>query len=616
MFNRNLAWLWPVAVVLLFALVFGTTAAVAESPLGYPTPEQQREWEKNNPHSLPHWLTPDELERLDEIGAGFKPTEAPPGPIRQPAEFEPMQGTLIRYPFGISYEIIAEMAEDVEVVTIVANTSQQDYVDQQYQDHGVNTDNCSYLIAPTESYWTRDYGPWFIINGDDEQGIVDFIYNRPRPNDNEIPSEYGLANDIPVYAMGLVTAGGNYMTDGHGIAVSTDLVWSENPGMTPAEIDQMVQDYLGIQTYHVVPDVLGEYIEHIDCWAKYLSPETIMIIEVPPSHPQYDDIEDAVDYFESQTSCYGTPYNVVRVYTPNGQPYVNSLILNDKVLMPITGSEWDDDAIASYEAAMPGYEVLGFSGSWVTTDALHCRVMGITDRYMLYIDHTPLQDRQQPTEEGFLIEAEVVPYSGRPLINDTPAVYWTADSTWNSVTMDYIGGYEYESYIPQYPHNRTIRYLIHADDASGRSENHPFIAAPESHSFTVFNPVLQGIPATPHSINDSTVTFLLNAGPDNALRNYVLLAGAAGTESGFPLPGDHVTLPLNWDELTDLVVTNLNTPIFSDFLGTLDEDGRATAQLRVDMLPEKAIGHRMCFAFALFYPWDFVSDPVLVDIAE
>ncbi len=28
--------------------------------------------------------------------------DPPPTPIRQPAEFEPMQGVLIRYPFGIS----------------------------------------------------------------------------------------------------------------------------------------------------------------------------------------------------------------------------------------------------------------------------------------------------------------------------------------------------------------------------------------------------------------------------------------------------------------------------------------------------------------------------------
>ncbi len=190
----------------------------------------------------------------------------PPAPVRQPAEFEPMEGVLIRYSFGISFEAIREMAEDVQVVTIVANAAQQNTVQLLYQSNGVDLSHCSFLIAPTDSYWTRDYGPWFIFNGDDEQGIVDFIYNRPRPNDDQIPTVYGNNQSISVYAMNLEHAGGNYMTDGQGIAISTNLVWSENPGLTHEQINQMVHDYLGINTYHVVADVNGEYIKHIDCW--------------------------------------------------------------------------------------------------------------------------------------------------------------------------------------------------------------------------------------------------------------------------------------------------------------------------------------------------------------
>jgi hypothetical protein len=67
--------------------------------------------------------------------------------IRQPAEFEPMQGALIRYSsssgFGISYEIIAEMAEDVNVVTIVASVSEKNTVQSLYQSHGIDLNHCS-----------------------------------------------------------------------------------------------------------------------------------------------------------------------------------------------------------------------------------------------------------------------------------------------------------------------------------------------------------------------------------------------------------------------------------------------------------------------------------------
>jgi agmatine deiminase len=404
--------------------------------------------------------------------------------IRQPAEFEPMQGALIRYPFGISYDIIKEMAEDVNVVTIVASVSEENTVQSQYQSHGVNLSHCSYLIAPTDTYWTRDYGPWFIFNQDDVQGVVDFTYNRPRPNDDQIPTKYAINQSLPYYNMPLVATGGNYMTDGQGKAISTTLIWDENSGLTHNQINQTVHDYLGINTYYVVPDVNGDYIQHVDCWGKYLSPDTILIRQVPPSHSQYDEIEAAVSYFKNATSCYGTPYHVVRVYTPGNEPYTNSLILNNKVLVPIMNNQWDDDAIASYQAAMPGYEVLGFTGSWVSSDALHCRVMGITDRYMLYIEHTPLTG-DQVSQNGFDIQAKIYPYSGQNLISGSTGVYWTIDNqNWNFIPMQPLGDDYYHAVIPSQENGTIVSYYIHAEDASGRAENHPYIGAPNAYRFT------------------------------------------------------------------------------------------------------------------------------------
>jgi agmatine/peptidylarginine deiminase len=499
---------------------------------------KDKAWFENNPDSLPIWLTSEEMKRLDEIGKHFVQTQDPPGPVRHPAEFEPMEGVLIRYPFGISYQIIAEMSEDVEVVTIVASTSEKNYVLSQYQNHGVNTDNCDFLIAPTNSYWTRDYGPWFIFNGDDEQGIVDHIYNRPRPYDDAIPNAFGNWRGIPVYNLPLEHTGGNYMTDGQGIAVSTDLVWYENPGFTHEQIDQYMEDYCGIETYHVVPDALGEYIEHIDCWAKYLSPDTIMIIETSPSHSHYEDIEEAVSYFENQTSCYGTPYDIKRIYTHLGEPYINSLILNDKVLVPISGSQWDDEAIVSYEDALPGYEVLGFSGSWATTDALHCRTMGITDSEMLYISHIPLSGTQS-SPDGYEINATIFPYSGEDV--NTAEIFLRIDGgSWNNEDMDYLGSNQYKFVIPSQSSGTVIDYYIHAEDDSGRSQYHPYIGESMAHSFICY---LDNDPPEKPEIN----------GPTNGKPNIIYDFEFSAIDPD----GDDVKFFINWadgeEEWTEFV---------------------------------------------------------------
>ena len=305
-----------------------------------------------------------------------------------------MQGGLIRYSLGIPYDLIAEMSENDTVYTIVQSTTVRNQAITNYDNNGVNMANCEWIIADSDSYWTRDLGPWWISDENGDLGIVDFPYNRPRPSDNLIPGKVASFLGVPLGYMDVYHTGGNYMTDGYGISISTDLVLEENPGLNEAEVRQLHKDHLNINTYHIVPDANGEYIKHIDCWAKYLDVDKIMIREVSVGHEQYDEIEAAVTYFEGQTSVYGTPYQIYRVYTPNDEPYSNCLILNNKVLLPITGSSWDDDAIASYQAAMPGYEIIGFYDDgfnyWESTDALHCRTRGIPDLGMLYIKHIPV----------------------------------------------------------------------------------------------------------------------------------------------------------------------------------------------------------------------------------
>jgi hypothetical protein len=211
-----------------------------------------------------------------------------------------------------------------------------------------------------------------------------------------------------------------------------------------------------------------------------------MIIKSSPSHSHYQDFEDAAEYFENQTSCYGSPYNVVRIYTHMSEPYINSLILNNKVLMPISGSQWDDDAISSYENALPGYEVLGFTGSWQSTDALHCRTKGIVDRYMLYIKHTPLYGTQS-SSEGYKINVTIFPYSGEDIISSSTGVYWkTEGGSWDFIELEELGNNQYCATIPPQETGTIVYYYIHAQDYSGRSENHPYIGADMAYSFDTY----------------------------------------------------------------------------------------------------------------------------------
>lgn len=438
--------------------------------------------------SLPIELTPEEMTRLDEIGITHQKTAPPTGPARNPAEWEPMTGAIIRWPLGIPVSLIAEMSEDIEIYTIVANSSQQASATSTYQSGGVNMDNAFFIIAPTNSIWTRDYGPWFIFDGLGDYGIVDHIYNRPRPYDDLIPGVIGSEWRIPVYGMDLTHTGGNHMSDGLGMSMSTRLVYYENPDKTEAEVDSIMKDYLG-NDYTVLDYIESGGIHHIDCWAKFLDPTTILIKDASPGHPSYDLLNARADYLATQISALGRPYTIVRVYCPSGYPetaYTNSIILNNKVFVPISNSPWDTTALRVYQEAMPGYEILGFYGSWYDNDAIHCRIMGVTDRYMLFVDHIPLFDTEI-YDQDYLVWVNIKDHSGAGLISDSLLIYYSINSSpYDTVHLQSSSKVDsFYAYIPAQPPGTEISYFIKAADNSERVVTHPPMGAFDAHVFHI-----------------------------------------------------------------------------------------------------------------------------------
>ena len=125
-----------------------------------------------------------------------------------------------------------------------------------------------------------------------------------------------------------------------------------------------------------------------------------------------------------------------------------------------------------------------------------------------------------------------------------------------------------------------------------------------------------GLTASGSMVSETTggkVAFSLFAGSPCAGRNYILLGSATGTTPGVILPGGKVTLPLNWDVFTGIVIQLANTSVFNGFIGTLDGLGKAKATFDTGgPLSPGAAGITIHFAFALDRPWDFASNAVSV----
>ncbi|MBD3278719.1 MAG: hypothetical protein GF388_10500 [Candidatus Aegiribacteria sp.] len=432
-------------------------------------------------------------------------------PARLCAEWEPSLGTLIRWPLGIPMDLVVELALQDSLYVLVENPSQQSQAVSQFQSAGVNIDHCRFIFADTWSHWTRDWGPHWIFNSEEELGILDPVFDGypwiPGGAYRDYTSSKGYEEDdlvnsvlaqefaCSLYAFPAYLTGGNFMNDGHGLAYSTRAMLTENEVFwTHSEFLQLSSDWMNLNSYFITVNPEDYGIQHIDCAAKLLNEETILLKQVDPAHPEYARLEAINDQLTTAISCYGREYEVVRIecgsYSGNDvAAYTNSYILNSRVFVPLFGISTDDAALTTYSEAMPGYEIIGVPYSeWYYYDALHCRTREVLDPGMLLIWHRPL-DEETAQAPSYTIQTQITPYSGLGLIHAESGIAWRLNSgSWNTSPLSPVAADSLTGEIPQQTVGSVIDYYIFATDSSGRQETLPPPAPEAYYTFEVVQP--------------------------------------------------------------------------------------------------------------------------------
>ncbi len=405
--------------------------------------------------------------------------------IRQPAEFEPSEAVMITSNIGFPVELVTEISKSDKIIIITDDETRKQELTSYFTDNNVELSNCEFWIEQFDEMWTRDFGPWFRFTKDGSYQIVDFTYNREyRVFDNEIPSKYAQIKSLSLVNLDLIHCGGNYMTDGYATAIMTDLIYDENTGGQTL-IDQKHKDVLGIKRLYAVEDALGYYIRHIDCWAKLLAPDKILLLQVSPNHQRYHNFIDAKNYFEGLTTSYGTKYKIYTITLPDSDiqyAYTNSLILNNRVFVPLTTQdmETNDYAIEQYQNAMPGYEIVGVLGeSWKSTDALHCRVKEIADKNMISIEMLSVYNVGTSIE----FKCRIIPYSGGNITEKK--LYYKTDANWNQSNLISYGDNVYFYKINKPKTGETVQFYFAAKDSNGKTNQLPYMGELDPLNFTV-----------------------------------------------------------------------------------------------------------------------------------
>ena len=494
---------------------------------------------------ITYTVTVTAFNRVTYIGTLSQINTSTPEQPRFVAEWEPAKGSIIRYPLGLPYSLLIDLSNN-GLLYVVVSSSLQATCNSALSANGINMTNVRYIITNNDSYWIRDYGPWTIMEGNNNMQMVDFIYNRPRPNDDAVPSAIANYLGVNLYQMNITHTGGNIMTDGQGKAMSTNLVLTENSSLSQSAITDMFNTYMGITDYQLYPDPNNTYINHIDCWAKLLDVDKVLIRSVPTNHSQYNAIEAVVTQWQSKLSSYGTPYKIYRVNTSNDEPYTNSFIFNKHIYVPLMGTANDAAALLAYQNAMPGYTVTGYAYSnFESTDAIHCRVNTIFDNQMISVQHIP----PVPSAVSQTLTFDVNIAHTNALNQNGTFISWKTgkNGIWQNSYLSLQSKGNWLTNLTAPVIGDTLFYWISATDVTNRNVTLPLCADQDPFMLVgVYVPAINQ-PQVQLQIQDNNVRISWNA--VSYANNYIIYAANSPDEDFLPVGSTSATF---WE-------TTLNT---------------------------------------------------------
>lgn len=457
---------------------------------------------------LPHRMTDQERSLLPQYNAerNGQPanplfTTPPASPVRTIGEWEELQGLQITWTSYQSMlkEIVRHAKPETKVYIVTSNpTTVINYLNQP---PAVDTQNVQFVIAPFNSVWCRDYGLWSAYTNDvDTLVTIDWIYNRPRPLDNVIPSVFANLLNTPFYETtvspwDLVHTGGNFMTDGFGTGFSSNLILTDNSpaggfnvSHTPAEIDTIMNRFMGINRYIKMTVLPYDGIHHIDMHMKLLDEETLLVGQYPQGVADGPQIEANLQYILNNfNSVYGTPYKVIRIpmpsdgglYPNNGGryfTYTNSSFINKTIIVPTYNIPSDTTALRIYRDALPGYKVVGINSlpSIGASGALHCITKEIGTDDPLLISHQPLPDTYD----------DINPYTVQALMKhrsgiQSATLYYRTDTLQPYAAVPMMQGFNPAYWLADIPAQSVgtrIYYYVEANAFSGKSQVRPMPA--------------------------------------------------------------------------------------------------------------------------------------------
>jgi agmatine/peptidylarginine deiminase len=445
--------------------------------------------------------------------------------LRAMAEWEELQALTISWTGfpAILKQIVAAARMETQVIILSDDVQgTEDYLLTQNSGGAAfaNLDNVLIVNSNYDSIWMRDYAANPVYGNEvDSLILVDWLYNRDRPNDDTSPAYVADALNLDLYETSnapydLVNTGGNFMSDGFGTAFASELILDENdgngdynifyPNHTTQEVNTILETFMGIQTYIKMPILPYDGIHHIDMHMKLVDEETLLVSEYPQGVADGPQINANINYVLSNyTSKFGTPFRVVRIPAPpstggnypdnNGayRTYTNAVFVNNTIIIPTYREEYDTTALRIWSEVCPGYNLVGIDCDNTSNNiiaqsgAIHCITHSVGVADPLLISHQPLSDTYDVINP-YLVSA----YMQHRSDIERATLYWRLQGSSSFSTVEMIANEnDWEAFIPAQAVGSVVEYYVEGESTSGKIQVRPMPAPTGFWSFNVLGEI-------------------------------------------------------------------------------------------------------------------------------
>ncbi len=297
---------------------------------------------------------------------------------------------------GSFADFIKEISESEKVELQVLNEVMQDHAEEMLEARGVHMEAISFRPADYADVWFRDYGPLFVVNREThELAMTKWVFNAwgnkydVLLKDNKTPYRMNTVLNLKMFEPGIVMEGGSIDVNGCGTLMTTEqclLNKNRNPNLSREEIEKYLSDYLGISHFIWLKEgIAGDDTDgHIDDIARFVNENTVLCAyEEDTTSPDHAPLKENFEILKNAKDQDGNPLSVLKLPMPGKVPaheeqlpasYTNFYIGNEKILVPIFGTENDAKALNIIQAAFPNRKVVGIDATYLVygLGTFHC----------------------------------------------------------------------------------------------------------------------------------------------------------------------------------------------------------------------------------------------------